>query len=373
MKRKFLLLIAINVTLSLTMSCGDKDKIDLFPLKSGDNFQFIDREGEVAFHQKFSYATILRDGLAMVKTSGVNPKWGFIDEKGDYKISALYKEATVFSDGLAIVVLENGAPQIIDKSGKVKATLTQSEKVRWFKEGLAAFSVANDTHGEKWGFVNKEGAEVIAPEYLAVMDFRNNLSGVKNSSGKWGFINVEGEFVIKPKFENVKRFKNGKCIVSSGGKTGIINKDGKYLVEPQFDDMVMDNDIYLVKIDSKWGWCDENGNLLIAPKFKDAFPFFQNDKTAVKTGEMYGYINKEGELVISPQFDFAIPFNNKLALVSRENLIGFINSDGKFSIDPQYEGLSIDLVEYLYSGESVYTTVNTDYYNLDKTSRRIKK
>lgn len=367
MKKISLLFSALLSFIILLNSCGGGDtiaEIDLIPVKSGDEFQFIDREGKIVINPQFSYATILRDGLALVKTSGDNPQWGFIDKEGKYKINSNYIQATVFSEGLAIVVSENGAPTIVDKNGETKATLTQAETVRWFKDGLAAYSVSDNEGKTKWGFVNSEGSVVINPQFDGVIDFKNGYGGVRNSEGKWGFIDKEGKYIINPQFESVKRFKSNKCVVESGGKKGLIDENGTYIINPQYDDIIKDNDMYLIKKDGKWGWSDENGNLIINPQFKEAFPFLNNDKTPVKSGNEYGYINKDGILIINSQFDYALPFNGKLALVSSNNMIGFIDSKGKYVINPQFDGVSQDLVEYMQTGGSKYTSVNTDYFNV---------
>ncbi|MBT5530773.1 MAG: WG repeat-containing protein, partial [Cytophagia bacterium] len=91
---------------------------------------------------QFSEATIFRNGLALVRTSGDEPKWGFISEDGKFAITANYKSATVFSDDLAWVVSENAPPTAINSKGEIKVTLQDAETVKIYKEGLSAFSIA---------------------------------------------------------------------------------------------------------------------------------------------------------------------------------------------------------------------------------------
>ncbi|MDI1255651.1 MAG: WG repeat-containing protein [Flavobacterium sp.] len=96
----------------ILISCG-KDKseeIKLFPVKSGENYEYVDKEGKIIINPQFAEASIFRDRLALVKASGEKGKWGFINEDGKYVINATYKSATTFNEGLAWVVTENGAP-----------------------------------------------------------------------------------------------------------------------------------------------------------------------------------------------------------------------------------------------------------------------
>lgn len=366
--KRTLQLVAVMTATSILSSCvggGDSiSEVHLIPVKSGKEFQYIDREGKIIINPQFQNATVFRDGLALVETYGDEPKFGFITEDGKYAINAQYKEATVFSDGLAWAVAENAAPAAIDKKGELKFTLEDAEEVRIFKNGLAAFSMVNEEGEEKWGFVDKEGKVAINPQFSSVSNFSDGKCGVRNSDGKWGFIDKEGKISINYQFDGAGDFKNGKCIVTSANKDGAIDKDGKYIINPQYSDMQIDGDMFLVSQGGKWGWCDKDGKLVINPQFGEAYPFNGNKTTSVQSGKSYGYIDKDGKIIINPQFDMASPFNGKLALVVSADKIGFIDNEGKYVINPQFDDVSRDLVKYILTGGSEYSSVNTDYFNV---------
>jgi hypothetical protein len=70
-------------------------------------------------------------------------------------------------------------------SKKLESTMITSfkyDEVGDFHNGMA--KVRN---GEKWGYINKSGVEVIAFRYEAAGDFHNGRAYVK-SKGKYGFI-----------------------------------------------------------------------------------------------------------------------------------------------------------------------------------------
>ncbi len=367
MKRSLYLLVVVAFT-SIFNSCGGGDTsisaIDLIPVRSGKDFQYIDKEGKIVINPQFTNATVFRDGLALVETTGDESKYGFVTDDGKYAINAQYQQATVFSDGLAWVVLENGAPTAIDKKGEIKFTLQDAEEVHLFKSGLAAYSILNAEGDEIWGFVDKSGKTVINPQFSAVANFSDGLCGVRNNAGKWGFIDKEGSIILNNQFDGVDDFSNGQCVVSSNNKYGVIDKDGKYTINPQFTAILLDGDMFLVNQDGKWGWCDNEGKLIINPQFARAYPFNGSSVTPVKSGENYGYIDREGKIVINAQFEDALPFNGDLALVVSGNKIGFISDDGKYVINPQYDGVSKDLVTYFLTGGSDYSIVKTDYFNI---------
>jgi hypothetical protein len=360
-------LFVIFLAMSLLSSCGGGGKsvleVKLIPVKSGKEFQYIDKEGKIVINPQFSEATIFRNGLALVKTSSDEPKWGFISEDGKFAITANYKSATVFSDDLAWVVSENAPPTAINSKGEIKVTLQDAETVKIFKEGLSAFSII-DSNGFKWGFVGKEGKVKINPQFSNTGNFSNGKCAVKNSDGKWGYIDKDGKILINYQFEKAKAFVDGKAIVVSGAKTGLIDETGKYLINPQFSDMIDDGGKYLIEQDRKWGWCDEEGKIIINAQFGKAFPFMGNDLAAVLSGKSWGYIDIAGKIVINPQFVGALPFNGKIALVVNGRKAGFIDEGGKYIINPQFDEVSKDLLSYLRSGSSEFESVETDFFNV---------
>lgn len=367
-------LFAILLVVSFLSSCGgggdSVSEVKLIPVSNGEDFQYIDREGKIVINPQFYQATVFRNGLALVKTTGDDRKWGFISEDGKYAITANYKYATIFSDDLAWVVSENAAPTAINNKGDIKVTLQDAETVNVFKEGLAAFSVI-DSSGMKWGFVDKEGKVKINSQFSNTGNFSNGKCAVENSDGKWGYIDKEGKMLINYQFEKANEFVDGKAVVFSGRKAGLIDESGKYLINPQFSDMIDDGDKYLIEQDGKWGWCDKEGKITINPQFAEAYPFRGSKLAAVRSGKSWGYIDNDGKIVINPQFDEALPYNGKIALVVSGRQVGFIDDGGKYIINPQFDDVSKDLVMYMLNGSSEFESVETDFFNITSIVNRI--
>ena len=365
-----IVLIAVLFISSCFNGGNNISEVKLIPVKSGKEFQYIDKEGKIVINPQFSEATVFRNGLALVKTSGDKPKWGFISEDGKYVIPANYKSATIFSDDLAWVVSENAAPTAINNKGEVKVTLNDAETVKIFKEGLSAFSII-DTSGEKWGFVDKTGKIKVNPQFSNTRNFSNGKCAVANSNGKWGYIDNEGKILINYQFDEAKDFVGDKAIVVSGEKSGLIDDQGKYIINPQYSNMIDDLGKYLIEQDGKWGWCDKEGKIIINPQFGAAYPFMGSSLAAVMSGENWGFIDNEGKIVINPQFDMAMPFNGNIALVLSSNKVGFIDSEGKYIINPQFDDISSDLVYYMVNGNSEFEIVETDFFNITSIVNRV--
>lgn len=374
MKTFRILFIAVfSVFFISSCSLFNKKSIDvkLIPVKAGDKYQYIDKEGKIVINPQFEEASMFRDGIALVLTSGKSEKYGFIDESGKYIITPNYIEATIFSEGIAYVVSENGAPTAIDKGGKTLFTLKDAENARIFKEGLSAFCIS-DTSGKKWGFVDKGGKVAINPQFSSIADFNEGTCAVKNKDDKWGYINKEGKITINPQFDEAYAFVNGKATVVIDEKAGIIDEDGKYFINPQYDFIIVDKNSFLIKQDDKYGWCDDKGKITINPQFDKAYIFNENELTPVQTDDKWGYIDKEGKIIINMQFDEAYPFVGKIATVVSGDKLGFIDKEGKFVINPQFDDISNDFFYFIY-GETYYDEVESDFFNVDAVSSFFKK
>ncbi|RZJ33827.1 MAG: WG repeat-containing protein [Flavobacterium sp.] len=372
MKKLFKVPAILLLASVLLLSCNrdDQEEISLIPVKVGENWQYVNREGKIIINPQFAVASIFRDGIALVKSSGDNGKWGYINEDGKYVINPTYARATIFNEGLAWVVSENGAPVAIDVKGATKFSMQDAQNVRIFRESLAAFS-KQDSIGEKWGFVDKTGKIVIPAQFESAGNFHDGKCFVKNKDGKFGYIDTSGKIVINYQFDEARNFENNCAVVALKDKFGVIDSQGKYVINPQFNEMYPDGDMFTIEQDKKWGWCDKEGKIVINPQFDDIMPFHSEDLAAVQSGKMSGYINKEGKIVINPQFDFAYPFNNNLAIVNSGEKFGFIDSSGKYLVNPQFDGLSYDMAYYVFSGSSVFETVETEFFDIAAITNRI--
>ena len=216
--------------------------LNLFPVKIGKSFGYINREGKIQINPQFNDATIFREGLALVKSSTDDPKWGFINEEGKYIISPIYNQATIFSEGLAWVVAENESPAAIDKNGNIKFSLTEAVEVNIFVEGLASFAIL-ENYEKKWGFIDKTGKIVIIPQFSEVNTFSEGQCAFKNGEGKWGYIDKKGNITINPQFDEADNIIKGNAVVKTGGKSGVINAKGLYTVNPIYKTIINDHKI----------------------------------------------------------------------------------------------------------------------------------
>lgn len=368
MKNKVFKSIITLLTAIVLTYCGselDEKEIKLYPVKSGDLYQYIDREGKIFINPQFSEATFFRDGLALVKSSGSDPKWGYISEKGVFTIAPQYEEATVFSDGIAWTVKKDDVPTAIGMDGNVLFSVPSADYVYNFSEGLASFGFF-DTVGTKMGFLDKKGKIIFSPQFAFTGYFSDGVCRVQSTENKWGYIDKTGRLVIKYLFDFATEFINGSAVVALNGKYGVIDKNGKFIINPQFEDVVVDGNKFLVKKSNKWGWCDKNGNFIINAQFDNALPYKRNSITAVSNNNDWGYIDETGKYIINPQFQRALPFNLGIAMIQLNGKLGFIDKSGKIVINPQFESYSEIMTNDFISPSESFNTVNSNFFNTAK-------
>jgi hypothetical protein len=352
----------------MLVSCGSNGgDFDLIPVKSGEKYLYINLDGEIVINPQFSEAFLFRDGLALVKSTGDEPKYGYITEEGQFAINANYMQATEFSEGIAWVVNKNEAPTAINEKGEILFTLTDAENVNTYSEGLAGFSTLVDD-SFKWGFVDRTGKIVISPQFKSVLYFQNGTCAAMNDEGDWGFIDEEGKIIINYQFDSAMPFLNGKAVVESGDSKGVIDEDGKYIINPQFEEIFPDGDLFMIESNGNTGWTDDDGKIIINPQFDDALPFGSSDLAPFKTGKRWGYIDREGKIAINPQFNTAMPFMGDLALVQSGKKTGVINKEGRYEVNPQFGNLpdvvKISMVLANLNLKVGQNSAETDYFNV---------
>jgi hypothetical protein len=164
------------------------------------------------------------EGLAPVKKNG---KWGYIDLKGKVVIDFLFDDAWCFSEGLAAVKL-NEEYGYINNKGKVVIDCNYKSSYD-FHQGVAV--VQDDDN--KFGFINRNGAWVIKPEYDAVDLGRFDYEWTKNNVVRiqkgdlWGAAKVldgKVEIIVKPKYSKLYPYRDNKAQFVIVHK----DKDGNY-------------------------------------------------------------------------------------------------------------------------------------------------
>ena len=181
---------------------------------------------------------------------------------------------------------------------------------------------------------------------------QNYAAKFKDVSGKWGFINPLGEVIVKPKYTTCRPFKSGMAKV---GLIYFINEHGQKMQTKEYlkEAKEFGDGLLAVKIQTKWGFINRDGELVIPAIYKNVTSF-NDGLSVVESKEGFEILNKEGKRIEIKTVKGRIsekgklteikPFKNGLAEVvvdlypgpNDELRSGFINVKGELVIKPEY-------------------------------------
>ena len=146
-------------------------------------------------------------------------------------------------------------------------------------EGLTA--VMKD---EKWGFVRVEDEEVVVEcIYSEVMPFQDGIAAFLSNDGKWGFINKNGNEIIRAQYSNIYTFTNGMALVVKDDKYGAIDVNGKIVCPIEYKNALgYSEELCAVQSQNgKWGFVDKEGSIIIDLMYDGVSPFEDGVATVI--------------------------------------------------------------------------------------------
>lgn len=221
----------------------------------------------------------------------VGRRWGYVDLAGRFVVVPRFQSAAEFNDGVARVV-------VWDTARCGNRSYTNEDAPVFVLDGSG---VGCEYTNRRFGFINRAGEFLVAPQYLDAGDFSEGLANIRidDSGGpRWGFIDRTGKAVIAPRFTAVLPFSEGLAAVRVG-------------------------------MADRWGFIDRAGDFAIPAKFPGVAGFSEGLAVASNEGGLQGFIGKRGEFVIAPKFMVAMSFSEGLAVVRPGSNTGLYYIDRK--------------------------------------------
>ncbi|MBP6829829.1 MAG: WG repeat-containing protein [Deltaproteobacteria bacterium] len=219
------------------------------------------------------------------------------------------------------------------------------------------------------GYIDRDGAVVVAPQYKFVDVFHDGLGRVKGPKG-FGYIDATGAEVIAPTIAEAHWFVDGLAKAKRGKAYGYIGRDGAFAIAPRFGQCEAFHEGFAIAQDAKTllhGVIDRHGDWVIAPRERGDLAFFEGLAARVDpaTGR-FGYVDATDRFVIDARFDWAEPFSEGLARVDDNGTGRFIDREGRVVIAEAYGPLDGNELNAFKEGLALVSLPDSTYGYLDR-------
>lgn len=149
----------------------------------------------------------------------------------------------------------------------------------------------------KIGYVTKDGAEVIKPQYSDGLAFNEGYTAVRMDS-KWMYFDSTGKAVTDAVYEDAMSFKNGLAAVAKNNLYGYINVSGQVVIPFQYSNARSFSEGLAPAANAKgyWGFIDTKGEWAVKP-FYDFTGEFENGEARVMKGDKTFYIDRQNKVL----------------------------------------------------------------------------
>jgi len=361
---------------------------DLYKVGTANSYGIVDKYNTVLVDFKWSdirtiYGlenyVIVRDNSAPSKLAGV---YSIIARK--LVIEPKYKSITKLNtDDLFKVQNELNQTNIMDFKGNVKLK-TWYDQLHPEKGGRSRYIVSK---GNTWGIIDMEEKEIVPMTYrnIRVQPFSDGSYLAQNKDGKFGLMTIDGEVTLPFNYDNLQfQSYSGVGISSADSKCGVVKvNNGKpyELATCDYDNIVQQNNIFIVEDKKKFGIMDVYGKITTEIKYDELIPMDgKNFKAKLK--DKYYLINSKGETISESGYLELLPINSNNRNGSYYNNRNFSYyktkmSNGKYGIMDK-AGLAIlggtfeDIISENSNQLVVTESGKTGIYNLYKRTYDIK-
>lgn len=323
------------LALSLTLAAQS----DLYPIRAGRQFGFIDKAGKVVIAPKFDRVEEFRENRAVIYT-GSNA--GYIDPTGKLVIPAVYTTATPFEQGRAIVS-KDGKYMVIDAQGRTVNEIAH-RVMGDYSAGLVVVQRArNGSTPSAYGYADRDGKMVIEPKFMPAGKFPEDGRGlaVGGLDRNWCYFDRTGKIILRLPMEGHDRapaFRDGLLRWKEGFHWGFKDASGGWAIAAQFDDARdFENGLASVEKDGKWVQIDTRGSVVPEKKGPRAVHPPSEGLALAEDGDRTGYLRGDGSAAFEfRKYQKAFDYHCGMARIQMDGKFGYLDKAGKLAISNQY-------------------------------------
>ncbi len=218
--------------------------------------------------------------------------------------------------------------------------------------------------GNLWGYVDRQGEEVLDFVYQEAAAFLRGVAVVK-IDGLANLIDLQGQLLLDGEYDVLIRDPDDEIIIyGNASGYGLMAEDGALITEPRFEAVSGQfvDGLLAVSVDGKSGYCDKSGELAIPAVYETSYEFTSGYGLVQALDGTYGYLNSASEIALAFEYRDAYSFDAyERAIVQHDDLsYSLIDKNGDALIDrvdditgqgPLYKVTDGDIMHlYAYDG-----------------------
>jgi hypothetical protein len=186
------------------------------------------------------------------------------------------------------------------------------------------------------GYLDHNAKLTIPLQYQDGSQFYNKIALVQQAD-KWGMIDPAGKLLIPLSYDDIRPVETA-VKVRKGQLWGLFTYEGKDLTGFIYDDIQATyEDFFEVQLSNRWGFIDNKGVEVIAPRFEAIPGSWQQDMHVAGENGLFGIINRQGEWLFPPKFTELAIGSPLFAEVHQDNQLGIIDRQGREIVPLQQE------------------------------------
>lgn len=207
---------------------------DGFPVKVGNQVYMISEKGyKIAQPEDFYDELGILSGSRIVARK--NGKYGYLDKNLEEMTEFVWDDATNFSNKIAAVKSKDKWA-LINTKGEFLTDYIYSDVKRDSNNFCSRYGLLWVNEGNGYKLINTELEIVCEEVYEDARCFYEEGPGAVCQNGRWGFVDRQGQEIISPVFEDADSFQRGYAPVKKNGLWGYTGEDGEILIDYVFEE-----------------------------------------------------------------------------------------------------------------------------------------
>lgn len=190
----------------------------------------------------------------------------------------------------------------------------------------------------KEGILNSDGEYSVKPIYDRVYPFDEYGYAKVQKDGLYGLVDSDSKLVIPVKYESIDPILDGYLKISQDKKFGLVDKNKNIIIKPIYESIYeISDDSFAVKLNNKYG-CIVKDDRTLSVKIIYNSLFQSIEKRArFEIDGKWGYLDDECNVLIKPIYEYVADFQKGYAKVKMNNKWGYLDNDGKLISKPIFD------------------------------------